>query len=72
MLPILNHPNTNGFTVWDRYIFNWQEQKMSELVSTTVLEIGELAPNFTTDTADGKSIQLSDYRGKGDFIFLSS
>jgi peroxiredoxin Q/BCP len=35
-----------------------------------VLEEGECAPNFSTDTAEGEAIQLSDYRGKTVILYF--
>jgi peroxiredoxin len=34
-----------------------------------VIRIGQIAPDFTAQTADGKTVKLSDYRGK--LVFLN-
>jgi peroxiredoxin Q/BCP len=42
-----------------------KETFMSEATTApAILAEGDLAPNFTTTTPDGETIQLSDYRGK--------
>jgi len=44
---------------------------MSEtLNTTTLLAEGDLAPNFTTDTAEGDAIKLSDYQGKTVILYF--
>ncbi len=39
---------------------------------TTVPDVGDKAPNFTMETTDGKSLSLSDFRGRSILIVFTS
>ena len=43
-------------------------QPQNEKIATTNLKVGEMAPDFTLPSDQGKMVKLSDYRGKKNVI----
>jgi cytochrome oxidase Cu insertion factor (SCO1/SenC/PrrC family) len=43
-------------------------QPQKEEIATTNLKVGEMAPDFTLPSDQGKMVKLSDYRGKKNVI----
>ncbi|MGL4986164.1 MAG: TlpA family protein disulfide reductase [Treponemataceae bacterium] len=41
---------------------------ISSFAQTVGLKVGNIAPNFTLDTLEGKEVKLSDYRGRPVFL----
>lgn len=42
--------------------------QQNEQIATTNLKVGQMAPDFTLPSDQGKMVKLSDYRGKSNVI----